>query len=177
MPLLLLAALLHEGGHLLALKLMGGKMDQLRLTLFGACIQVSPEPALTCIKEAILCLAGPAVNLLVAAICAWIQSGGYDTTLFLGCNLLTGGFNLLPASPFDGGQALFALLIRFSTVDRAELLLYRLTQLTALFFLIMGVLLFWKTGYNLTVLLCAGVLTGALGIQLHIGKQRCPAYV
>ena len=90
----LLSAALHEGGHLLALRLMRLPVREIRIGLTGTVIRAElPDRS-----SALLCLlAGPAVNLLLAllfrrsapALCLC------STFLFL--------YNMLPVCPLDGG--------------------------------------------------------------------------
>ena len=91
---ILLAALIHEGGHLLAIRLCGGRALALRLHAGGARIETAPmEPG----KAALCALAGPAAGALT--IFAWrffpeMALAGLVQTIF----------NLLPIYPLDGGQ-------------------------------------------------------------------------
>ncbi len=162
LPLMLGAALLHELGHLIALKAVGGRVRRLSLTAFGACLEPYPEPPLGCVREAVLCLAGPAANLLAAALSGILLRRGIDTALFLGCNLLIGMFNLLPAAPFDGGQALFSLLLHRGSPVTADRCLRVCTLTAAAVLSAGGTALFLCSGYNLTVLLCGALLVSAL---------------
>ena len=101
LPLVLLAALCHELGHLGALTLAGVRAERLRLTAFGAEIRADTR-RLSYPREILCTLAGPAVNLLLALVFArW--AGNYGAA---GANLLLGGFNLLPVPALDGGRAL-----------------------------------------------------------------------
>lgn len=109
----LLAAACHEGGHALAVRLWGGRVRAVRLTCVGAEMRLAgarlgePLPALTC------ALAGPAVNVLLAALSARLAGElGEGAWLFAGLNLALGCFNLLPVEALDGGRALRALLPR-----------------------------------------------------------------
>lgn len=90
-----LAAAVHELGHIAAIRACGGTVYELRLTVFGARIETRELPG----REGLLCaLAGPGAGVLVcllwrvfpqAAVCALVQTV----------------FNLLPIYPFDGGRA------------------------------------------------------------------------
>ena len=65
LPLVALSALCHELGHLTALKLVGAKVEQIRLTAFGAEIRADTR-YLSYGREIFCTLAGPAVNLFLA---------------------------------------------------------------------------------------------------------------
>jgi len=105
LPLVLLAALCHEAGHLAALALAGAKVERLRLTAFGAEIRADTR-YLPYGVEIFCTLAGPAVNLILALIFSRL-CGDY---LLAGANLLLGAFNLLPLTNLDGGRALYLLV-------------------------------------------------------------------
>ena len=136
----LLAATIHELGHLLVLHFMGTAPERLTLSACGAELTVRSE--LSFRRELLLCLAGPAANLLtgmgLSALGRW--------PLLLGASFLLCAFNLLPLRPLDGGNALFAFLSLVCAPDRAE-------QLTALF----------SRGAALAVLMLGGVLLGENG--------------
>ncbi len=97
----LLAAALHEAGHLLALGLLGIPVHRIELRASGAVIraELRGEP-----REAWAILAGPAVNLVLAGACFRLWP------LFSFCCLALGLFNLLPVPALDGGR-LCALLL------------------------------------------------------------------
>ena len=98
-----LAAAVHEGGHLLALRLLGREVAGLRLTAFGLELRLGPG-RLSYGRELAAALAGPAASLLGAWLAArWGQF------LLAGVSLGLGLFNLLPVSPLDGGRAFFCL--------------------------------------------------------------------
>lgn len=105
LPVVLLAALCHELGHLAALRLTGTRIQRLRLTAFGAEIRADTR-YLAYPKEIACTLAGPAVNLLLALLLARL-AGDYVAA---GANLLLGAFNLLPVPALDGGRALHLLV-------------------------------------------------------------------
>lgn len=106
-----LAALLHEGGHLASLWLLGGRMERLSLRLTGAEIGYRSE-RLSYGGEVLLALAGPGMNLLCASLCAVLADRWPEPWLyrFIGCHLTLALFNLLPALPLDGGRVLKAML-------------------------------------------------------------------
>lgn len=110
-----LAAVLHELGHLLALYLLGGRVERFCFRLTGAELQYSGT-RISYGGEVLLALAGPGVNLILAGLCVWAV-GRWPTDWlyrFAGCHLVLAFFNLIPALPLDGGRVLRTLLeLRF----------------------------------------------------------------
>ena len=104
-PLMVLAALLHELGHLAALYLVRAPVEGIYFTAFGA--EIRADTRYLSYGRDILCtLAGPVVNIAAALILARC-AGDY---LLAGANLLQGMFNLLPLTGLDGARALQLLL-------------------------------------------------------------------
>ena len=97
-PLALLACTLHELGHCAAIWRFGGGIRRVKLTAVGAEIQL--DASLGYIQEGIIALAGPGVNLVLAA---WLSKIGLFP-VFTGINLVLGCFNLLPLGDFDGSS-------------------------------------------------------------------------
>lgn len=100
----LVSALGHELGHLAALRVMGARVEKIRLTAFGAEIQADTR-RLSYPREIFCSLAGPGVNLVLAVVFARIF-GDFEAA---GANLLLGCFNLLPVPVLDGGRTLHLL--------------------------------------------------------------------
>lgn len=138
---LFVLVLLHEFGHSLMAQELGVRVRDITLVPFGgiARIEQMPEQAR---QEAIIALAGPAVNLGLAALLVplvvmvgiinhfdsvmdfldygmtGITFGALVIYLFL-ANLMLLVFNLLPAFPMDGGRVLRAGMSRLIGRERA----------------------------------------------------------
>lgn len=105
LPQAALAATCHEAGHLAALRITGIRVTALRLTGKGAELQADTR-YLGYGREIFCCLAGPAVNLVLAvALARWTEA-----YVMAGAHLLLGLFNLLPLPDLDGGQTLYLLI-------------------------------------------------------------------
>ena len=104
----LLAAALHEGGHLAALAAFGVPVEGVRLGAMGAVIHARGAARLSYGRELCVTLAGPAVNLVCAPLLAALSVRlGWDWgLLFAGAHAVLGAYNLLPVAPLDGARSL-----------------------------------------------------------------------
>ncbi len=113
--LLLGIVLLHELGHSLAAQHFGVKVSHITLWPLGGVAWMEGLPRDSRI-ECLVALAGPAVNLVLAAVATPLMLFGGPiagfVSVFISINLLLGVFNLLPAFPMDGGRILRAYLAR-----------------------------------------------------------------
>lgn len=123
---LFLIVLLHEFGHALATKSVGGEAKQIVLWPLGGVAFVKPPnrpgAVLWCIA------AGPLVNVVlliptIAAAYLYNQPGDFSQyvkmTAYINAGLLI--FNMLPIYPLDGGQIFRALLWFFMGAGRSLL--------------------------------------------------------
>ncbi len=95
-----LAAVIHEGFHILAILLCGYRVLGVRIGLAGAVIETNLTGD---VPELLCALAGPAGSLLLLTLC-------HPFPMLSLCGAAQGLFNLLPIYPLDGGRALLCLL-------------------------------------------------------------------
>ena len=129
---LFLIVLLHEFGHSLACRQVGGKASQIYLWPLGGVAFVSPPPRPGATLWSIA--AGPLVNVALMPIllagCWAMASAGWEqshpdpfnwitSVLYINGALLA--FNILPVYPLDGGQILRSLLWFFLGRSRSLL--------------------------------------------------------
>ena len=112
-PMAMAACALHELGHFLTLRRLGGRVRLIRLTAAGAEMVLSRP--LGYWQEGLTALAGPGANLLLALICC----SGKGGLTFAGLNLALALFNLLPVGRLDGGRALHCVLALLAGPDLA----------------------------------------------------------
>jgi Zn-dependent protease/CBS domain-containing protein len=120
--LLFLCVLLHEFGHIFAARRYGIQTPDVVLLPIGGVARlerIPEEPR----QELVVALAGPAVNVVIAAV-LWLLLGGLvpagsgdlanPGASLLGrlasANIYLALFNLIPAFPMDGGRVLRAFL-------------------------------------------------------------------
>ena len=104
----LTAAVLHECGHLLALRAFRVPVEGLRLSAFGAVLYARGARRLSYGRELAVTLAGCGMNLVCGALTAALSLhyAWVDGFIFAGAHILLCAFNLLPIPPLDGSHAL-----------------------------------------------------------------------
>lgn len=150
------ACLVHELGHLLALHILGGKLESLSLTGMGAVIEPRRCRMFSYREECLLAIAGPLASLLLAVLAfLWGTQFGSDAAYLLSAlSFVLGLFNLLPARPLDGGWLLRSLLARKMGPDAGERIGLVFTRFIAVALLLLGSYLFILDG-TFTLLLCS----------------------
>jgi Zn-dependent protease len=145
---------LHELGHAMMARRYGIATRDITLLPIGGIARLTEIPR-DPRAEALISLAGPAVNFAIAFV-LWLllPSEGLVDALaaaardeqvplvvsVLLVNLSLGGFNLLPAFPMDGGRVLRALLSLRLSALRATRIAARIGQSVAVGFIALGVL-------------------------------------
>ncbi|HMQ58455.1 MAG TPA: site-2 protease family protein [Rhizobiaceae bacterium] len=144
---------LHELGHAVAAKRYGIATPKITLLPIGGVAELERMPE-NPREEIVVALAGPAVNVVIAAILIFILgasvSGDAMTALedprnnFLArlasVNVILVLFNLIPAFPMDGGRVLRALLAMRYPRTRATAIAARIGQFAAFAFGFLGLI-------------------------------------
>lgn len=137
-------SLLHELGHMAAIRLLGGRVRSLSGGGQGFALSVN---GLSYKGELLAALAGPVASLLLALL-----FGLAEQWFFCFANGAYALLNLLPIMPLDGGRVLRAILALHCSPSRRQQVL----EITGLAFLLplLG-LSFWQflsSGYNISLL-------------------------
>ena len=150
--LIFLCVLLHELGHVFAAQRYGVKTRDVTLWPFGGIASMERMPDKPS-EELIVALAGPAVNVAIAAVLLLWLGPQLDTanlakiedpTVSLaaklaGANIMLVLFNMIPAFPMDGGRVLRALLAMRMGNARATELAAAIGQGFAVVFGVVGI--------------------------------------
>ncbi|MFR0822683.1 MAG: site-2 protease family protein [Clostridia bacterium] len=120
--ILMLFAVIHELGHMVAGMALGFNPKSFTIMPFGVSVAFKVpsynynkkigKANMLAIKKMIIALAGPLTNILITIMyCLWdISFLGMDRQLVIYSNILLGIFNLIPIYPLDGGRILKNML-------------------------------------------------------------------
>jgi stage IV sporulation protein FB len=135
---------LHEFGHILMARRFGVVSKEVTLLPIGGVADLNKMPEKP-YQELLIALAGPAVNLAIAAaLLLGVGAIGVSAIAHLddpaiggmerlaAANLFLGAFNLVPAFPMDGGRVLRAALAMWLGQERATRIAALIGQALAL---------------------------------------------
>lgn len=118
--MIMIFAIIHELGHLLAGLLMGMKPEKIEIMPFGVSISFKinakeynkkiKKGNILEIKKIIVALAGPITNFIIILITSNLKINLIKSLLIIYTNFLIMIFNLLPIYPLDGGRILKGIL-------------------------------------------------------------------
>ena len=138
--ILMIFAIIHELGHLIAGLILKFKPEEVKLTPVGLQIRFKidsreynekiKEARSLNIKKVIIALAGPLTNLIIAVVTIIIGyfnaniQNTYIYQIIIYANFLIAMFNLIPIYPMDGGRVLNELLKIFIGNKKAYKITY-----------------------------------------------------
>lgn len=108
-------AILHEIGHLLALKYFKILIEEFKVSLFGGNIKILNNNKIQYYQNAIISFCGPLVNLFFFVLFYLLNiflKNKFINEIYV-INLVLAAFNLLPFYNFDGGKILASILMNF----------------------------------------------------------------
>ena len=162
-PCFFWAAAVHEAGHLAALRFFGLRPRSLRLGAGGLVIDYCAS--LSHRRDAAVALAGPAAGAVFWLLCALLTAGSVFPQRgrsYAGASLALSLFNLIPAYPLDGAQALYSVLAARLTPPEAERIVRIVTVSVGAAMFAAGLYILVKTRYNISMLACSGLIIGGL---------------
>ncbi len=141
--MIMVFAIIHELGHLLAGLLLGMKPDKLEINPFGVSIDFNIKRKdymkkirkgnLLELKKIIVAFAGPLVNGIIILILCLIKNihiSTYDKMLMIFSNLTLILFNILSIYPLDGGRIVKGILYLLKGKYKAEEYIYHISHIT-----------------------------------------------
>ncbi len=141
--MIMIFAVIHECGHLIAGILLGMKPDKMEIKPFGVSISFDIKEKdynikikkgnLLEIKKIFVALAGPLTNICIIFMlwmCPVFYISENDKILMIFSNLTLVIFNILPIYPLDGGRILKGILYFYKGKYQAEEYIYNISYIT-----------------------------------------------
>jgi len=113
--MLIVIILIHEMGHVVAMKWAGIAVKGIYFVPFFGGVAVGEDAYRSEAERGLVAVMGPAFSLLTTALFLGLALQGNDPFMreLAVMSAALNGFNLLPLMPLDGGQGVHALLSRF----------------------------------------------------------------
>lgn len=150
-----IAIILHESGHLIALRHYNSFPEKIKLTLFDIAIIDNKKYSRSTKDELVVVLAGVLINF-ISALIFYILFQYFDLNFFKNMyisNLSLGIFNILPIDTLDGGQALFLIISMKFSIHCSMIILDIISFIILVPVACIGFLILLQSKYNFTLLL------------------------
>ena len=111
---IILSCIVHEIGHILAIKIFGYNIYEFKLTLVGGKILSYDLQKARDIQLVVIYILGIVFNVILGIVCYEIGMRGYFSHNFFlisGINYLLAIFNLMPIKTLDGYNFLYHLML------------------------------------------------------------------
>lgn len=141
--MIMIFAIIHELGHLIAGMLLGMKAEKIEIKSFGVAIDFNikrkdyivkiKKGNLLEVKKVLVALAGPMTNVLIIFILAiptMFQINQEEKMLMIFSNITLILFNILPFYPLDGGRVLKGIIYILKGKRTAEKYIYYISYIT-----------------------------------------------
>ncbi|MBO5454014.1 MAG: site-2 protease family protein [Clostridia bacterium] len=135
-----LSALIHELSHICTAKLFRYTLNKVSVLPcgFSASFKGFDKPPFS--HEIIVALSGPAVNLVIAFVAAFLPFGFNTVVTVAKINIYMLVINLLPVYPLDGGRVVYAFLKNEMQIKRAYKIMHYISLVVTFAILILGVI-------------------------------------
>jgi len=150
--LTVLAAGIHEAGHIITARLCGVRIEQITIYPFGADIRLA-EGIHSYRTDFFIASAGAVANFAAGTVFYGFFRHNIYLNFFALCNFLLAAVNLLPASQLDGGGIVRSMVFPIFGMERAEKILKTVSFLAIIFLWSISVYLLFYTVSNLSLLL------------------------
>ncbi len=128
------------------------------------------------LEQCIICAAGPAGNILIAALFLFLPVDDVFRKEFIKANLFIGLFNLIPLYPMDGGSIMLVVLYSLVGSSRTLKIMETTGKLTGAFLLAAGLylLLIYK---NPSLFITMALLPGIKSIKRSVNRLNLDAFL
>ncbi len=181
------AMIMHEAAHCAAAVCIGLKIDYMAFLPFGVNLRLKNKMVYSAADEIILYISGPASNVLLALITAFIcKHWNYEILrMFYISNAVLFLMNMLPAIPLDGGIIIRRLVAGKIGYRSAARVMRYITAVTAALLAAAGAAALISTRFNFSLMMFAMMIAGNLftekekydvdfvrGLMFHKKKNR-----
>lgn len=153
---------LHELSHVVMAEVYGLTVERIELWPLGGMARISGLGAQDADVEAMVALAGPLNNFLLAAVgwllAPWLPVDAYWMSWFITFNLGLGALNLIPVAPLDGGHLAELVMAQRVGRQRAERWVRQWGRALAVAAMTAGLIQLGLGGASLSLLLFGGFL-------------------
>ncbi len=148
------AVVIHESGHLTAMKLLGYFPERIKISPVEITITDSSRHDRTPKQNLLIIFFGPFFNFICFLPIYLLYLMGIGRALpYAAAQLSVGLFNLLPVMSLDGGQMIFIFLCAFFPSGTSETAVNVLTIVALVPLAFMGFMILFESKYNFSLLL------------------------
>lgn len=148
----LVAALMHEAGHILAMRRMGYRASSIKFVGFG--IRIKNKNTYSYRQEIIISLMGPAINILLGfcGVLLYLEFKSELLGYFVLSNLLYAFINLLPLSPLDGYKILSNIMYLKCSFAKSKIVIKITTVCMTL--ILLSMIFLFKNNLSFLLIMC-----------------------
>lgn len=155
--LVLLAAMIHEAGHIVCAAVLKVPSAGKGTTFFGLSLKYDFS-TVSYAKEAAVSAAGAVFNVLACVLSYYLFGKGTHSVFFIFSNLSLALFNLLPVSPLDGSGILSSVLSMMFNARAADRIVRYISASFSVVFFVFCVYVQLKVGANLSLMFISIIL-------------------
>ena len=159
----LVASVLHECGHLIALKIVRCSVNGIVFMSAGARIDAPDRNKISYVKEALVLLSGPMANILTFLV-IWTLPVGEGGKYFAAVSLVVGSFNLLPIDVLDGGQLMSVALLSVMPYRSARIFVRIISIITVAIICVFALIMTANERNNFSLLILSVYLLSLIHI-------------
>jgi len=153
----IVACILHETGHLLAIIAEKKKVES--ITFYGGGIKIKCNENVD--VSFLIITAGSLMNIAIFTVLYFVFPTNYKLQIFAIMNLIIGVFNFLPLKYFDGGKLVEKILIKIFSAEKALNILRKTERVTVVFALAGLIFLLVSNLFNPTLVMALIYVTAA----------------